>query len=206
MDLVIDSVKKLESLLEHSGCENMGVLLDVNPNTVNCPYEKGACLSATFGGRSADFTTFDPIRAHTKISFMFGAPLDTPPVRSAACAIVNVATGFFCLSRVLHACSPVSHESCRERLVRELAGKRGWCVGNVPGMDRVASVIPATTPSAAEVLIIGGEGILAPGTGDLIETWRKTKRIICIGPSTAGTARLHELEHWCPFGRNNTTI
>ena len=205
MDVVIESVKKLELLLEHSGCEDVGVLLEVNPDAVNCRYEKGACLSATFGGRSADFTTFDPIRAHTKISFMFGAPLDTPPVRSAACAIVNVATGFFCLSRVLHACSPTSHGHCHEMLVQELAGKRVWCVGDVPGIDRMCPVVPVMAPSEADVLIIGGEGIIAPGTGDLIETWRKTKRIICIGPSTAGTARLHDLEHWCPFGRSNAT-
>jgi hypothetical protein len=24
---------------------------------------------------------------------------------------------------------------------------------------------------------------------------------LCIGPSTAGIARLNDVEHWCPFGR-----
>jgi hypothetical protein len=201
-DIVIDSVKKLEQLLQHSGCEDVGVFLDVNSDAANCRYEKGACLSATFGGRSADFTTFDPIRAHTKISFMFGAPLDTPSVRSAACAIVNVATGFFCLSRTLHACLPPSHGPCNERLARELAGKKIWCAGEVPALGPAHQYAIASDIQEADIILIGAEGIIAPGTGDLIEAWRNTKRIVCIGPSTAGIARLHELELWCPFGKS----
>ncbi|WP_321505323.1 hypothetical protein [uncultured Methanoregula sp.] len=202
MDIVIEAVKKLESLLEHSGCENGDVLLDVNPDAVNCRYENGACMSATFGGRIADFTTFEPIRARTKISFMFGAPLDTLPVRSAACAIVNVATGFFCLSRVLHACPLSSHDTCIERLRHELAGKNVWCAGNIPAIESEFRHTISGDPSEADILLIGSEGIIAPGTGDLIEIWRKTRRIICIGPSTAGIARLHELELFCPCGKS----
>ena len=99
MDLIIDTVKKLESMMKDSGCEDSGVVIDVRSDTVNCQFERGVCMTASFGGRSADFITYDPIRANTKISFMFGTPLDTPQVRGAAVAIVNVATGFFCLSR-----------------------------------------------------------------------------------------------------------
>ncbi|MFA4877387.1 MAG: hypothetical protein WC586_08235 [Methanoregula sp.] len=201
MDIVIESVKKLECLLEHSGCENGDVLLEVNPDTMNCRYEKGACMTATFGGRVADFITFDPIRALTKISFMFGAPLDTPQVRGAACAIVNAAAGFFCLSRVLRSCPAASHDTCRERLMQEMAGKRVWCVGEIPAIEQEFRHSLAVGPDDAEIILIGSEGIIAPGTGDLIETWRKSRRILCIGPSTAGIARLHELELWCPFGR-----
>ena len=73
MDLIIDTVKKLESMMKNSGCEESGVVIDVRPDTVNCQFERGACMTASFGGRSADFITYDPIRAHTKISFMFGA-------------------------------------------------------------------------------------------------------------------------------------
>src|SRR5512145_290708 len=105
MDLNIESVKKLEALLEHSGCYDSGVQLDVDPNVVNCRYEKGACMTAEMGGKRGVFTTFDPIRACTKISFMFGAPLDNPSVRGAACAIVNVSAGFFCLARTLRPCT-----------------------------------------------------------------------------------------------------
>jgi hypothetical protein len=202
MDIVTDSVKKLELLLQHSGCEEGDVILEVNPDVINCQFEKGACMTAIFGGRSADFTTFDPIRALTKISFMFGAPLDTPPTRGAACAVVNVAAGFFCLSRVLHACQPSSHGTCSRTLNEELAGKIICCFGEVPGIESMFRHSIVDSPSEAEVLIIGGDGIIASGTGDLIEKWCGTKRIICIGPSTAGTARLHGLEHWCPCGKN----
>lgn len=202
MDLVIESVKKLEQLMEHSGCENGDVVLQVNPDVTNCQFEKGVCMTAEFGGRSADFTTFDPIRARTKISFMFGAPLDTPPTRGAACAIVNVAAGFFCLSRILHACLPSSHETCSMKLQEELVGKKIWCVGDISGFDTKFRYTRADSHSDADIFLIGAEGIIAPGTGDLIEAWRGTKRIICIGPSTAGTARLHNLELWCPCGKN----
>ena len=201
-DIIIESVKKLERLLEHSGCEDVGVLLEVNPDVVTCQFEKGACMSAVFGGRSADFVTFDPIRARTKISFMFGAPLDTLQVRGAACAIINVATGFFCLSRVLHACPKSSHDSCTEQLKRELTGKKVWCIGGITPIESDYRFMPAAGVDDADIIVIGGEGITSAGTGDLIENSKKNKRIICIGPSTAGIARLNEIEHWCPFGKN----
>jgi hypothetical protein len=200
MDIVIESVKKLEGILEHSGCEETGVILDVDPDAVNCQYEKGACLTASFGGRSAEFVTHNPIRATTKISFMFGAPLDTPPVRSAACAIVNVATGFFCLSRVLHSCPESSHIPCHEQLKREIAGKRIYCMGDMSKIESVLGNFIVTDPNNADVVLINGEGIIAEGTGDLIERNNASKRIICLGPSTVGVARLHQIEHWCPYG------
>lgn len=202
MDIVVESVKKLEHLLEHSGCEDVGVMLEVNPDAVNCQFEKGACMSAAFGGRSADFITFDPIRARTKISFMFGASLDTPRVRGAACAIINVAAGFFCLSRVLHACPRSSHDSCTGQIRKELAGKKVWCVGSVPLIESDSRHTQAAGADDADIIVIGGDGIIATGTGDLIENSGKNKRIICIGPSTAGIARLNEIEHWCPFGKS----
>ncbi len=135
MDLIIDTVKKLESMMKDSGCEDSGVVLDVRSDTVNCQFERGVCMTASFGGRSADFITYDPIRANTKISFMFGTPLDTPQVRGAAVAIVNVATGFFCLSRVLHSCPGSSHTECCRQLLNELGEKRIFCMGSMPAID-----------------------------------------------------------------------
>ena len=202
MDIVVESVQKIEELAGHSGCTDAGVHLDVNPDVPNCQFEQGAAMSAAFGGRSAVFTTFEPLRAHTKISFMFGAPLDTPALRGAAVAIINVVLGFLCMSRVLHPCPATSHANCREALVRELAGKQLFCIGsmgrNGPG---VLSTI-ARTPSEAEIILISGDGLIEKGTGDIIETYKNEKRIICIGPSTAGVARLFEIEHWCPYGRS----
>jgi hypothetical protein len=200
LDIITDSVKKLETILEHSGCEDVGVLLDVNPDAINCQFDRGACMNASFGGRSAEFVTNDPIRAQTKISFLIGAPLDTLRVRSAACAIVNVATGFFCLSRTLHACPGSSHTRCQKELEAAIQGKRILCVGTMPVIDASFRKYMVTNPEGAEVILVNGEGIIARETGDLIEEKRERTRIICLGPSTAGVARLQQIENWCPYG------
>ena len=202
MDIVIESVKKIQVLLEDSGCTDAGVVLDVDTDADTCQFESGATMSATFGGRSADFATHDPIRAPTKISFMFGESLDTPPVRGAACAIINVVLGFLCMSRILHACPESCHASCRNRIHQEIAGKMLFCIGSLGKTERDFSRHVTGNLSDAEIILITGDGIIAKGTGDIIENYKNTKRIICIGPSTAGIARLYEIEHWCPFGRS----
>ena len=201
MDLIIESVKKIEELLEHSGSMDAGVLLEVDPDTVICHFERGTTMSATFGGKSTDFATYDPIRAHTKASFMFGAPMDTPPVRGAACAIINVVLGFLCMSRILHSCPESCHTSCHDLMVKEVAGKRLCSIGTMgPGGAELGDY-RTDNPTDAEIILINGEGIIAGGTGDIIANHKGSKRIICVGPSTAGIARIHEIEHWCPFGR-----
>jgi hypothetical protein len=200
MDIVVQAVKKLETLLEHGGCTDSGVLLDVDPDAVNCQFEKGACMTATFGGKCGVYTTFDPIRARTKISFMFDAPLDTPPVRGAACAIINVAAGFFCLSRVLRPCNQLSHSPCMRLFAEELSGKQVYAIGSRSCFESIFGIHLTEDPSQADVIIINGEGIIGADVGDEIVKYQLSKRIICIGPSAAGIARLFELEHWCPYG------
>lgn len=200
MDLIIDTVKKLELMMKDSGCEESGVVIDVRPDTVNCQYERGACMTASFGGRSADFITYDPIRANTKISFMFGTSLDSPQVRGAAVAIVNVATGFFCLSRVLHSCPKSSHTECFRQLLDELGGKRIFCRGSIPAFEAAFRSALVKDPRDADVILINGEGIIEKGTGEIVRTYKDTKRIMYLGPSTAGVARLNQFELWCPFG------
>jgi hypothetical protein len=200
MDILIDSVNKLERILEHSGCEEVGVLLDVNPDAVNCQFDWGACMTAAFGGRCAEFVTSDPIRVQTKISFMFGASLDTPQVRSAACAMINVATGFFCLSRVLHACPGPRHADCMRGLSTVIHGKRILCIGSIPAIEETFRTEIVTDPKDANLIFVNSEGIIDAGSGDLIAEFKGMKRIICVGPATAGVARLQQLEHWCPFG------
>jgi hypothetical protein len=202
-DIIKDSVKKIESLLEQSGCEEIGVDLDVNPDVVNCQFEKGACMTASFGGRSADFVTFDPVRARTKISFMFDATLDTPATRGVATVIVNAATGFFCLSRILHACPAAAHSPCREQLKMEIGGKRIFCIGNMTEIEQLFSGLVVPTPDTADIILINGDGIIARETGDRIENFRGNKRILCVGSSVAGVARLQRIEHWCPFGQSS---
>ena len=200
MDILIDSVNKLETILEHSGCEDVGVLLDVNPDVVNCQFDWGACMTASFGGRSAEFVTSDPIQAQTKISFMFGVPLNTPAVRSAACAMINVATGFFCLSRVLHACPGSRHADCMREIGAVIKGKKILCRGSIPAIEDTFHTYIVTNPNDADLILINAEGIIDAGVGDLIAEFKDTKRIICLGPSTAGVARLQQLEHWCLYG------
>ena len=200
MDLIIDTVKKLELMMKNSGCEDSGVVLDVNADAVPCQFERGAYMTASFGGRSAEFTTYDPIRANTKISFMFGTPLETPPVRGAAVAIVNVATGFFCLSRILHSCPESSHPECRRQLLNELGGKRIFWLGSISAHDTSFRITRVNNCQEADILLIDNEGIIDKSTGDIIRDYKETRRILCLGPSTAGIARLNQLEHWCPFG------
>jgi len=200
MDIIADSVKKIHTYLRDSGCEEGIVLLEVDPDIVYCQYDKGACMVATFGGRSAEFVTQDPVRAQTKISFMFEAALDTLRSRSAACSIVNVAAGFFCLSRILHSCPESSHADCHNQLQHEIMGKRFFCIGDISSLTTVIKDYRVNDPDTADIILINGEGIIAEGTGKIIRNYTGTKRIICIGPSTAGVARLNEIEHWCPFG------
>jgi len=201
MDIVADSVIRLEEIIHHSGCEETGVRLDVDPDAKICQYERGACIVASFGGRSAEFVTDDPIRAITKISFMFGAPLEMPGVRSAACAIINVATGFFCLSRVMHACPLASHAACLRELIEKLSGHRVFCVGKTPVLERATGLEVTTNIDDADIILVNNEGIIAPGTGDLVAAWDKRKEIIFLGPSTAGVSRIQQQEHWCPYGK-----
>ncbi len=159
-------------------------------------------MSASFGGKSSDFATHDPIRARTRISFMFGAPLETVSVRGAACAIINVVLGFLCMSRVLHTCQESCHVSCRNQILKETAGKGLFCIGSMGNAEAGLCNYGTDNPANAEIILINGEGLIAQGTGDIIANHKKVKRIVCIGPSTAGVAHLYEIEHWCPFGRS----
>jgi hypothetical protein len=201
MDLITESVKKIESMLENCGCEDGDVLLEPNPDIIKCQYERGACVVATFGGKTAEFVTDNPIRALTKISFMFGAPLDAPQARSAAGSILNVVSGFFSLTRIQHACPLSAHTPCFGQLEKELKGKRIMCVGDMPAIEAGFGSYLVTNPEDAEIILFNGEGIIDKSAGDIISTFGTSKRVICLGPSAAGIARLSQIEHFCPYGR-----
>lgn len=203
MDIIAESVKKIREILEHGGCSEGDVLLEVNPKAMNCQFEKGACMTASFGGRTADFVTFDPIRARTKILFMYDAPLDTPAARGAAAAIINVVTGFFCLSRVLHACHESSHAACLGELRSEIANRRIYIMGEIPTSGHHFRGQVVSDPENADIILIGSDGIISPGAGELINRYSGKKRIVGIGPSVAGVCRIHGIEHWCPYGRSS---
>jgi hypothetical protein len=200
MDIIAESVKKITMLLKNSGCEEGSVVLDVDADIIHCQYDKGACMVATFGGRSAEFVTYDPVRARTKISFMFDAALETLRSRAAACSIINVAAGFFCISRRLHSCPESSHTECLKQLEHEMRGKRIVCIGDMQAIESAFRNCITHDTDTAEVILINGEGIIKQGTGDILLTYKDSKRILCIGPSAAGVARLNQIELWCPFG------
>ena len=129
MSSIEESVNLLEDRVQGSGCEDGAVNLRVDPDGMKCQYEHGVCMVATFGGRTAEFVTDDPTRATTKISFMFGAKFENPRIRSAACAIINVLTGFLCINRVLHACSPGCHQACMDELKEKIGGRKVRLLG-----------------------------------------------------------------------------
>ena len=200
MDIITRAVNQLEQRIRGSGSEEGVVTIDTDPDRVVCQYEKGACLNATYGGRSAEFVTMEPMTATTRIGFMFGAALAKLPQRAAACAIINVAAGFFCLSRKLKGCDPVSHEACREALKKEIGRESIYPVG-MTGKARALFDNIVADPDQADVILVVGDGLIEPGTGDLLARYKGKKRIILLAPSTAGVGVLLGCSHWCPFGK-----
>jgi len=200
MDIVIDAVKKLQDTLRHSGCEDGPVVLRADPDIVSCQYEKGACMEAGFGGRTGEFVTFDPIRATTKSEFMFGAPLDTPATRGAACAVLNVVTAFLCMSRGVRACPVSCHPACRQELTARLRTTRVYSIGPFPPAMQETGGFIVNSPDFADCILVNNESLIAAGTGDLIEKYRENKTVLLLGPSTAGIASLERLERFCPYG------
>lgn len=200
VDLVRDAINRLELRIAGSGSEDAIVSLVMDPDVVYCQYEKGVCIRAVYGGKSAEFITADPVVAKTRIGFMFGATLGNQPQRAAAAAILNVVTGFFGISRILRSCDPAKHPDCLAALRAEIGSGRVFPVGlhgNV--LARFGPV--GESPAGADVILIVGDGLIAEGTGDLVAGNRGKKRILFLGPSTAGVSALEGCRHWCPYGR-----
>ena len=200
MNLIEESVQKLEEAICNTGCDDGAVVLRRNPGAVTCQYERGACMEACYVGRTGEFVTQDPIEATTKISFMFGAPLTTPQARGAACAILNVLTAFLCISRNVRACPPSSHAACLAELKQRLAGKRIYAVSPVPVLGYELDASFVHDPESADVILVNNEGLADDTISEIVMACRGKKEIVCLGPSTAGVAGLERLERFCPFG------
>lgn len=196
-----DAIEKLEMILAGSGCEDGIVTLSVNYDADVCQYPKGVAMEGHFGGRTGQFITSEPVRANTRISFMFGAPLNTQKQRGAAGAIVNVVSAFLCLSRRLQPCTPNCYGPCLAELSREVAGMKVYLVGPMPVLERALAQQVVETPEAADVLLVGGDGMTSDARVACIDEYRAKKRMIFLGPSSAGVSGLLSLEHWCPYGR-----
>ncbi|WP_298670397.1 hypothetical protein [uncultured Methanofollis sp.] len=200
MNLIATAVQRLEEIMKDAGCEEGVVSLAQNPKLPLCPYPRGVCTEACFGDRHGHVVTADPIRACTKVSFMFGAPLRSPVERTAACAIINAVTGFFCINRKTNACDGVHHAPCLEKLLAEVEGKRVAVVGEAKGLPDALGAALVSDPADADILLVTGPGLVSDEGLAAIEAAPGTKRVIFLGPSTAGVALLQKVEHWCPYG------
>lgn len=201
MNLITESATVLIEKLNQSGCESGIVVIDVNPDAEYCPYEHGACMEGTFGGRSAQFVTFSPIRAAPKISDMAGAPLRSEKERAAACSVINVVTGFLCLSRRLKVCEKDNHTPCLAALTQELVGKQVYCIGGLRLIPAALTGKIVDTPDAADLLLISGDGMISEEGMAVIDLYRDKKEVLLLAPSTAGVAKMQKFPHWCPYGR-----
>ncbi|WP_440949244.1 hypothetical protein [Methanosphaerula subterraneus] len=201
MNLIAASAAILAEKLDRSGCENGIVVIDVNPDAEHCPYERGACMEGTFGGRIAQFVTDSPIRAAPKVSDMVGAPLRSEKERAAACSVINVVAGFLCLSRRLKGCEKSNHTLCLAALTQELSGKSVYCIGDLRQVPAALAGRVVDTPDAADLLLVSGDGIIGEQGMALIDLYREKKEILLLAPSTAGVAAMQKFPHWCPYGR-----
>jgi hypothetical protein len=201
MSFLHDSVRQLEGILENSGCEDGIVTLSVNYDADVCQYPRGVCLEGSFGGRSGQFVTGEPLRVRTRISFMFGAPLQNRKQRGAACVIINAVSAFLCLARKLQACTPDRHAPCLADLSREVAGQRLYLIGPMPVIERALAGQVVDSPESADLLLVAGDGMVTDEGVAVIDEYRGRKKMIFLGPSTAGVAGLLNFEHWCPYGR-----
>jgi len=200
MNLIASAVAKLEETVKNSGCEEGSVSLTRNPKRPVCQYPRGVCVEACFGDRRGHVITPEPIEACTKVSFMFGAPLGSQVERTAACAIVNAVTAFFCINRRVNACEQYQHAMCRSELTAELAGARVYVAGDVRALPTGEGIVFTEDPGRADIVLVVGPGLVAQESLAAVEKALGKKRVICIGPSTAGVATLLDVEHWCPYG------
>lgn len=197
MDILRAAVGKLEELSLHTGCEDGNIVLRVNPDRAVCQFERGACMEAVFGGRVAEFVTFEPTRATTRLGFLFDAALEKPVHRAAACAIINVMAGFLCLSRVRRSCPRECHEACRTALLREIGDRR---VGALAIPAHALESFPYHGSGEGDVILVAGEGLISPAGRTLLEGPDRSRALL-VGPSTSGVASLEKVRHWCPYGK-----
>ena len=127
MDLIIDSVKKSKFFLKDSGCEEGWVMSWMLTQTlVYCQFDKGACMAATFGGGVQSLSPMTPSGQRQKSRLCSMQPSTHLQPGAAACSMVNVAAGFFCLSRILHSCPESSHTECLKQLEQEMGKKESF--------------------------------------------------------------------------------
>jgi len=200
MTLLRDAVVLLEETVQGTGCEDGVATLRRRPDAPRCQYERGASLEASFGGRTTHIMTGSPVQTETRLSSLFGRELPAPEERTAALGIVNAVTGFLCLARRLHACDPASFGPCLAELRGELRGRRIFTPVPIPVLSRDYGPLVTESAGDAEVLVLTGEALVQEEDDELMDRAPKDGMLL-LGPSTEGVASLHNLPHWCPYGR-----
>jgi hypothetical protein len=200
MSLITEAVQRLEANVCGSGCEENSVTLKRNPGGPVCRYVRGVTIAGHYGGRIAHSTTNFPIEANTRVSFMFGAALDTARQRAAALAIMNVVLGFLCLERTINACGADRYDDCLRDLISRIRGGRIYPVGTI-SLPAGESGVYAADPAEADILLVTGDGLCTDEGLALCEKYRDSGRLLFIGPETSGFCSLLDLPHWCPYGR-----
>lgn len=195
------AVQALVPMMEECGIAESPVLLTPDYDLPKCAYERGVPVQVLFGGRSAVFVSDEPIKATTKASFMTGSSLKKPAQRAAAGGILNAVSGFLCTVRKLHACTQTDHAPCRDELAKILKSKQVYCCGDMPDVKKIAGNSLVDKPEEADIIIMNNEGIISDEATLLSDI--PSEKILYVGPSTVGTAKLLQCEHFCPFGRAN---
>jgi len=201
MTYLHDAIEILEERICGSGCEDLPVRLTVDYDCTPCRYSPGVCMEATIGGRSGMVVTTDPLRATTRVSFMYGAPLDQPNQRAAAAAIINAVTAFLCLSRRTHPCDPACHAACLDGLRERVAGKSVWLAGEMPLLEQELAGALAPSPADADIILAGGSALTDEGAMAVIDRYGREAETIFLGPGGAGVSALLGYDRHCPHGR-----
>jgi hypothetical protein len=201
MDLVTDAVRRMEEVIFGSGCQDSNVRIRRSPDADVCRYERGVPLEIGYGGVIVDCVSHFPIEATTRVNFMFGAQLDTPEKRTAACGIMNVIGRFLCLCRTGRACRPDDHERCMAQLQEHLAGKKAFAVGQAPALSALPGIVYVDDPAEADILLVPGDGLFRDEAVRVADAYRDKVPMLFVGPTTAGCASFLGVDHWCPFSR-----
>jgi hypothetical protein len=201
MKILEGAVQELEKRIKGSGCDEGAFGLFTDPDVKICQYERGVCMMASYGGKSAEFITFEPTRAKTRLSFMFGATFENSRTGAAACAIINAVTGFLCINRTLHSCNPECHAPCLYELKEHIKGRTLFIFGSSQKLEYEFRNQLVSGMDAADITIFTGDGIISGMDEGMVEKQGKEREVLFISPSTSGIASLGNSPYWCPYGR-----
>ncbi len=90
----------------------------------------------------------------------------------------------------MKSCEKVCHNDCLSRLSEEFKEKVSLFYGDNANLLVNSGQTIVSSPDLAEVLIITGEGLVSEKRSRISGNYLLTKKIVFIGPSTAGVTAL----------------